>query len=87
MTKLLTRDEVCEQLSISQSTLYRIVSTRELRAVKIGGQYRFEPQEIERYIASCRTPLQMPVTRTKAATVAPSLPTNGSGYYPGMKVV
>lgn len=87
MTNLLTKTDVCEILAISQTTLQRILAAGELNSVKIGRRLRFEPKEVERYIESCRVrQVRKPVLSAK--NVMPGKNgVNGSGYYPGMKVV
>lgn len=47
MDELLTLHEVAKKLRISYRTAYRLVKRGELKAVKIGGQYRFPKSYIE----------------------------------------
>lgn len=53
--KFLTVDEVKDILRVSDNSIYRVIETGELIAVKIGGTYRIEEDEVSRYIASHRT--------------------------------
>lgn len=50
MKPLLNIREVIEILNVSDSTIRRLVSTKELKCYKIGGQLRFKPDDIERYL-------------------------------------
>jgi excisionase family DNA binding protein len=50
MQKLLSKRQAAAILSVSVRTLDRLRSTKEIRAVKVRGAVRFEPEEIERYI-------------------------------------
>jgi excisionase family DNA binding protein len=52
---LLTADQVAEILGVTRLTVYRQVYAGELRPVKIGRMVRFEPQEIDDFIARNRT--------------------------------
>lgn len=47
MDELLTLHEVAKKLRISYRTAYRLVKRGELKAVKIGGQYRFPKSYID----------------------------------------
>lgn len=87
MTKLLTKAEVCELFAISQSTLDRIVASGKLRGVKISGRLRFEQQELDRYVESCRTRLPAPPPAMQRRSSRSCKVKADCGYYPGMKVV
>jgi excisionase family DNA binding protein len=47
---LLTARDVCQLLQKGRTSLYRLLESAEIRAVKIGGSLRFEPAEIEKFI-------------------------------------
>jgi excisionase family DNA binding protein len=49
--KLMTKREVAERLSISTRTLDRIRSMGEIKAVRVGGQVRFRPEDVEKFIS------------------------------------
>lgn len=51
---LLSLKQVAERLNISDSGVYRLIESGELRRLKIGGRTLFEPTEVARYIATCR---------------------------------
>jgi excisionase family DNA binding protein len=50
VTKLMTKREAADRLSISTRTLDRIRSKGEIKAVAVGGQVRFRPEDVEKYI-------------------------------------
>lgn len=50
MKKLLNVDEVAELFSVPTSKVYYLVKTNELKAVKIGKAYRFNPDVIHSYM-------------------------------------
>ena len=50
MSKLLNAKEVQEQLGISESTLWRLLKRKELTGFKVGHAWKFEEEDIKRYI-------------------------------------
>ena len=84
MTKLLTKSEVCDRLSISQTTLQRIVADGDLRQLKLRGQCRYEETDVEAYIEKLRRESSRPVKFT-APKIKPGQ--RVCTYVPGMKVV
>lgn len=50
-TRLLRLGEVAERLSISRSMAWKLIATRELRAVRIGRALRVRPADLEAYLA------------------------------------
>lgn len=52
--RLLSKSEVAYRLGVSEKTVDRLVASNKLAARKIGGRLRFEPTEIERYLAASR---------------------------------
>ena len=50
MMKLLTTQEVSETLRISKKTLYRMISSGELRAVHVGHVYRIHQEDLTIYL-------------------------------------
>lgn len=83
--KLLTADEVCEALSVSQSTLKRIVAEGGIPMYKVRGSCRFFTSEVKAYVLSRQVsaapsqPIPRPKRRYEKQRTC--------GYYPGMKVV
>jgi excisionase family DNA binding protein len=51
---LLNMDEVCERLSISKSTLYRLTSERRIPFYKIGGRVLFSEEILQEWIEKRR---------------------------------
>jgi len=50
MDKLLTAAEVAQLLRIHPSTLYRFLRLRSIPAFRIGGDWRFKQEEVEKWI-------------------------------------
>ena len=51
MNRVLTGKEVCQLLKIHQSTLYKLVKAGEIPSFRIGSDYRFQEDLIERWMA------------------------------------
>ena len=49
---LLTLKEVAQFLSLSEKTVYRLVKAGTLPALKIGGQWRFEPKILDAWLSN-----------------------------------
>jgi excisionase family DNA binding protein len=47
----MTRKEVADYLSIHQATLYGLIKRNEIPSFRIGSDYRFNRDSIERWIA------------------------------------
>lgn len=52
--KLLTVKEVAARLTISESSVYRLLKAGDLPSIKIGGALRFDEQDVEAYIERCK---------------------------------
>lgn len=52
--KIYTLDEVCEILSIGKTTLYKLINTKVLKAVKIADCTRVAQDDLEEYISKIR---------------------------------
>ena len=50
MVRVLTVKEVCQLLKIHQGTLYRLVKAGEIPSFRIGSDYRFQEDLIERWM-------------------------------------
>ena len=50
MTDLLTTSEVQQILSVDRTTIYRMVESGRLPAIRVGKQWRFSRPEIERWL-------------------------------------
>jgi excisionase family DNA binding protein len=55
MNKLLTLEEVAEFLHVHQSTIYRLLKSQSIPAFKLGSDWRFNQESIERWIAQRET--------------------------------
>lgn len=51
-TRLLTTDEVADELVVSARTVRRIAATGAIPVVQVGRAVRFRPADIEAYIAA-----------------------------------
>jgi len=49
-TSLLTIAELARLLGIGRTTVYRLVNTGELRAVRVGERLRFRPEDVNAYL-------------------------------------
>ena len=49
---MLTIKEVAQFLSLSEKTLYRLVQDGALPALKIGGQWRFDPKSLDAWVTN-----------------------------------
>lgn len=93
MEKLLTKDDVCELLGISQNTLYRMINRREISCIRVSGSYKFLETDVEQYLAAQRIdaqPISKGVANLKSPEVRRGRPTinfDRCEYVPGMKVV
>jgi excisionase family DNA binding protein len=47
---LLTVDAAAAQLVVSRRTIYRLVASGDLPAVRVGERLRFRPDELDRYL-------------------------------------
>ncbi len=48
--KLLTVNEVAKILRVSNMTVYRLVKSNQLTAIRVGKNYRIKESEVEKYI-------------------------------------
>jgi excisionase family DNA binding protein len=49
-TELMTAEETCLYLKITQRTLYRYLQRREIPAFKLGKEWRFVRSDLEQWI-------------------------------------
>jgi excisionase family DNA binding protein len=50
MAKVMTLEEVAEFLHVHPSTVYRLLRTHKIPAFKMGSDWRFNQESIERWI-------------------------------------
>lgn len=55
MTQLLKPKAPAQQLAIGLRTLERLAAANEIPAVRIGRSLRFDPADLARYVASCKS--------------------------------
>jgi excisionase family DNA binding protein len=48
--KLITSDELCEQLRMKKSTLYQMTCAKQIPYIKVGGLLRFDPKQIDEWL-------------------------------------
>jgi len=53
-TKWLTIEELAEYLKMGRTKLYRMAQEGEIRASKVGNQWRFDREEIDQWMKSLR---------------------------------
>ncbi|MCS6774744.1 MAG: PocR ligand-binding domain-containing protein [Anaerolineae bacterium] len=56
MAELLTTQQVQSLLKVDRTTIYRMVESGKLPAVRVGKQWRFDPSDIERWLGKSLTP-------------------------------
>jgi excisionase family DNA binding protein len=56
LERLMSIDEVCDVLRISERSLYRLISSGQLTSLKVGHRTLLEPAAVREFIASQRQP-------------------------------
>ena len=51
MDGMLTVEEIARQFNVSPRTVIRLIKAREIRALRVGRQWRFKKEWIEEWIA------------------------------------
>ena len=49
---LMTLKEICDYLKVTRYTVYRLIKDGQLPAIRVGGQWRFRSDEVQRYLVS-----------------------------------
>ena len=52
--RMMTIKEVAEYLSVHEKTIYRLVKSGELPALRVGGQWRFDIKELDALVRQQR---------------------------------
>jgi len=52
---LLTVQEVADQLRVSSMTVYRLIKSGDLRAMRVGKSFRLREEDIDEYLAKAYT--------------------------------
>ena len=68
----LTTEEVLEYLQVNLRTVYRLIKSGKLPAVRVGRQWRFRRQDIDAWLESQRPRGVRAVSGARAATSAPA---------------
>ena len=76
--RLLDFDEVAEFLNVSRPTLYRLIRSGRLRSYKVGGRWKFRPEEIEAFLAA-RSNIPSPPAHPGGDSDTPNPKTQGAG--------
>ena len=73
MADLLTTSQVQDKLRVDRTTIYRMVEDGRLPAIRVGKQWRFQEDEIERWLQARGASLPAPLGNgpTSAETAAP----------------
>jgi 7-cyano-7-deazaguanine synthase len=70
---LLSLKQVAERLNISDSGVYRLIDSGDLRRLKVGGRTLFEPSEVDRYIVTCRAATHLDLGSAPAGDGRPAV--------------
>ena len=91
---MLTTKDVCEQLSISRSSVGRLVALGDLPCYQLGKSLRYYQADIDAYLERCRVKVSPAITCAPVQQPAPQKPTGGRPkktpppfFYPGFNVV
>lgn len=53
MTELLTVADICSRLKIGRTKAWALISSGQLRPIRIGTLVRIDPRELDRFIETC----------------------------------
>jgi excisionase family DNA binding protein len=51
-SRFVTVAEVAEQLRVSNMTVYRLIQSGQLPAIRVGRSYRIREEDVDRYLAA-----------------------------------
>jgi excisionase family DNA binding protein len=74
MADLLTTNQVQELLNVDRTTIYRLVQSEQLPAIRVGKQWRFDREEIDRWLHSRNAPSTPPSPGTGSSLPGPAAP-------------
>ncbi len=66
MSKLITVGEVAEFLNVSRMTVYRMIKRGQLRAERIGNQFRIDPLSVPGYLEGEKKPIEEQIPHRKS---------------------
>ena len=52
-SKLMSIDQVCEQLNIGKNTAYELLNSGQIKAFKIGRSWKIPKDAVDKFIARC----------------------------------
>ncbi len=82
MADLLTTGQVQGLLKVNRTTIYRMVEGGRLPAIRVGKQWRFEKDEIERWLQAQASPVASVLPASPAASQAPTALSAGPAVSP-----
>jgi len=65
---IMTTPEVAQYLQIHQSTLYKLIRRGQIPVMKIGSDYRFDREVIEKWMSDRTSRIQTPSPRLRSAS-------------------
>lgn len=71
MAELLTTQQVQNLLKVDRTTIYRMVESGKLPAVRVGKQWRFDPSQIERWLGRPLAEVKAPASNGSAESWLP----------------
>jgi excisionase family DNA binding protein len=71
MITVLTVEEVSQFLRIHRSTVYRLLRKRSIPAFKLGSDWRFNQESIERWVKQLEVPDGVPDGRERSSLSPP----------------
>lgn len=74
MANLLTTRQVQELLKVDRTTIYRMVESGQLPAVRVGKQWRFARADLDQLLNGAKTPLEATMTSAPMPPVRPLSP-------------
>lgn len=74
MADLLTTREIQETLQVDRTTIYRMVESGQLPAIRVGKQWRFARADLERWLRTRSAPGAAAAAAQPAAAAAPGAP-------------
>ena len=74
MANLLTTRQVQELLKVDRTTIYRMVESGQLPAVRVGKQWRFTRTDLDQLLNGTKTPLEASTAPTPVQPVRPLSP-------------
>lgn len=63
MERLYTIEQIAEKLQISETTLYKLARSGRIPAIKIGNQWRFKMEDIDKWLESQKVTQKRKKTR------------------------